>query len=93
MVQSSSDVGYMDVPEAERRRRFDEAVVHGRAVIRSRLLIAARMEKDRILERWQLLGALPDTGERGHGWAEIRYSLLKGMADELSIKINLFKPL
>lgn len=93
MVQNSSDVGYMDVPETEKRRAFDEAVVRGRAVIRSRVLIAERMERDRILERWQMLGALPHTGERSRAWAEIRYSLLKGMGEELDFKINVPKPL
>lgn len=93
MVQNSSDVGYMDVPETEKRRAFDEAVVLGRAVIRSRVLIAARMERDRILERWQILGALPNTGERSQTWAEIRYSLLKGMGEELGFKTNVPKPL
>ena len=93
MVQNSSDVGYMDVPEAEKQRAFDEAVVRGRSVIRSRVLIAARMEGDRILERWQMLGALPNTGERSNAWAEIRYSLLKGMGQELDFKLSIPKPL
>jgi hypothetical protein len=93
MVQNSSDVGYMDVAEAEKGRAFDEAVVRGRAVIRSRVLIAARMDRDRILEQWQMVGAMASTGERSHKWAEIRYALLEGMGKELGFKTNIPKPL
>lgn len=93
MVENSSDVGYMDVAEAKKGRAFDEAVVRGRAVIRSRVLIAARMDGDRILEQWQMLGAMAGTGERSHKWAGIRYALLEGMGKELGFKTNIPKPL
>lgn len=93
MVQNSSDVGYTHVPQAEKQRRFDEAVMLGRAVIRSRVLIATRMEADGVLERWEMLGAVENTGERSHKWAEIRYALLEGMGKELGLETNIPKPL
>lgn len=93
MAQNSSDVAYANVPEAEKRGAFDEAVITGRGVIQSRVLIAARMDGDRILERWQMLGAMANTGERSRKWAEIRYALLKGMERELGFKANFPKPL
>jgi hypothetical protein len=93
MVQNSSDVGYPDASDNQRRERFNEAVVVGRGVIQSRVLIAPQMLRDCILDRWKELGGIAETGERNRRWQHMQYSLLRAISEDLDVKVDFPKPL
>ena len=89
ILHDSGHLGFgLTVTTGEQECKAYEADIEARGVIQDRLFIATVLQKEKILERWQLLVALPDGAEFLNAWRDLHTALLDIAHKDLGIGIS-----
>ena len=89
MLHNSPHLGigiFTAATTGEQERKSYEADIKARSAIEDRILIAAFIRNQNVLERWQLLAAHKDVRQFINCWKELHNALIKASHKDLGIK-------
>ena len=71
------------IRDGDKERQNEEADIEARRVIADRILIASRIRRENILERWQGITAERDGNKFWRGWLDLHEALVRIACDDL----------